>query len=92
MKDKADADYVREEMKFATLRALLRLVAACESVVLLCNNGDGNLLIGSPLALEAMVVGVSRLLGHGQPLVTCHNEPRMNVQGCFGQKQNEAMI
>jgi hypothetical protein len=79
VKDKADVDYLREEMKFATKRALLRLVAARESVLLLSNNGNGNLLIESPVALEAVVVGVSRLLGHGQPLVSGHNESRMSA-------------
>ena len=67
VKEESDLDFLRSEMEAASKRALLRLVSLREVVGILSNGGDSSKgEINNPVTLEAIIVGLPRLLGRSQ--------------------------
>jgi hypothetical protein len=62
----SDIEYIKGEMERASKRALLRLIPIVEVRSLLSDSG-GSAAIVSPVAIEALAVGIPRLLGRGYP-------------------------
>ena len=74
----ADIEYLTEEMARSTKRAFLRLIPIAEMITLLTDSG-GQKGLESPVAIESLAIGISRLLGRGYSEVSRKQDDHRNA-------------